>query len=110
MTTVNLPKVPGQSDYLTAQDEAIRQGFNCYSKPQAAEYTDFITDKEAVFYYSWKGRILEVRIDLTRSGIPESKTATEPAQSPVKNDPPAVQRVRQREHRVDLLLFDPAKL
>ena len=110
MTTATLPHIPGQSLQLTAQDEAIRQGFNCYSKPQAQEYTDFITDREAVFYYSWKGRILEVRIDLTRTGIPESKAATEPAPAPAKIDPPAVPRVRQRERRTDLLLFDPAKL
>lgn len=96
MTTVTLPKVPGQADYLTAQDEAIRQGFNCYSKPQAPEYTDFITDLEAVFYYSWKGKILEVRIDQTAAGSSESKTATEQEPAPAKIDPHTGQRVRQR--------------
>lgn len=110
MTTATLPKIPGQADYLTAQDEAIRQGFNCYSKPQAPEYTDFITDLEAVFYYSWKGRVLEVRIDQTRTGRSESKTATEQAPAPAKIDSLTGQRVRQRERRADLLLFDPAKL
>lgn len=66
MTTVTIHSIPGQPHRITAQDEAIRQGFNCYSKPARPELEDFQTDREAVFYYTWHGgQILEVIVRTT---------------------------------------------
>jgi hypothetical protein len=50
----------GRSPYLQAQDEAIKAGFNCYSKPSGPDYWDYVMDDREGYYFSWHGKILEV--------------------------------------------------
>lgn len=64
MKTIQLQAGPGQNPRFLADEEAIRQGFNCYSKPGPKTMTDFTTPKEAVFYYSKNLEPLEVVVTL----------------------------------------------
>ena len=80
--TVILPE--GANPSTTARDIAIKEGFNCYSKPSGPDSPkDFVTAAEAVYYFSWNGKKLEVIINLT--GTDPLEPVEEAAHSEVIN-------------------------
>ena len=62
MKTITQHLKQGTTPYLQAQEVAIANGYNCYSKPHGKDIWDFTTDREEVFYFSRNGQILEVCI------------------------------------------------
>jgi hypothetical protein len=72
MKKVTIIKKPGTLAYYQAMDEAIKQGWNCYSKPYNKDYYDYITDTEEVFYYSKNLLILEVTVK--KESVEQTKT------------------------------------
>lgn len=52
-----------QNPLHTAENEAIKHGFNCYSKPgKSSGLTDHKTNNGDVFYFSWHSKLLEVTV------------------------------------------------
>lgn len=76
MKTITQHLKPGTTPYLQAQEVAIANGYNCYSKPHGKDLWDFVTDREEVFYFSRNGQILEVCI-LLHQADPLAETATQ---------------------------------
>lgn len=64
LTKVTGAQGSGKSPRFLAYELAIASGFNCYSKPSLPEYADRRAESEEIFYFSWKGLILEVTIIL----------------------------------------------
>lgn len=75
MRSITQLQDPTNKPKFQAQEIALANGFNCYSKLWNNEKRDFETDREAVFYFQWRGEVLEVILQ------------KEPAQDYITPDP-----------------------
>jgi hypothetical protein len=64
MKSLTVKADPSLMPVNQAREVAIKEGLNCYSQADGGQ-RDFVTDQEAVFYFAWHGKTLEVIIQLT---------------------------------------------
>lgn len=81
MKTISAPEGFGITPQQQAKEIAIKEGFNCYSKPPSREAFDHETETEDIFYYKWQGKMLQVSIIKQTPGFrndcPEVVTLTD---------------------------------
>lgn len=102
MHTITLA-TDGRKPLYQAQEAAIANNYNCYSKPANKDYFDY-QDKEAKeygFYFSRSGSLLEVIIKTDPGFVAEEQPAPVPVQFTVKESKPIFEPLKA----ISLTLF-----